>query len=151
MKTLLLLLMLALLGFAESQPADAQSLGTLISVFSEPTGTLSLSPAVWIRPAAATTPVQLVQSDPLDDMANDYAKTQRILMRIRFFQGLIDQTNPSPRVPERRSIFGLTPTGGGQGAILGATVGALLCHASVFDPTAISMGTCLILGAIAGQ
>ena len=151
MKTLLLLLVLALLGFAESQPADAQSLGTLISVFSEPTGTLSLSPAVWIRPAAATTPVQLVQSDPLDDMANDYAKTQRTLMRIRLFQGLIDQTNPSPRAPERRSIFGLTPTGGGQGAILGATVGALLCHASVFDPTAISMGTCLILGAIAGQ
>ena len=91
-------------------------------------------------------------ADPLDDLVNDIARTHRAVAKIRLFQSVTDALVPSaPPVQPRRSVFGLTPAGGAQGAVMGATVGGLLCHLGVFDPTAVTLGSCLILGAIFGQ
>lgn len=153
MKRVLISALILLAGLLLAGPALAQSesLGVLISTFAAPSPRDGIVPAVWIRPDL--TPVATVQQattpDPLDELANDYARTQRTIMRIRLFQSIGEQLNPQP--PQRRSLFGLTPSGGAQGAVLGAGFGALVCHAGVFDPTQITTGTCIILGAIFGQ
>lgn len=153
MKRLLTLSLALLIGLALAVPAMAQSdsLGTLISAFASPSPRNGIVPALWIRPdlTPVTTVQQVTLSDPLDELANDYARTQRTILRIRLFQSIGEQLNPQP--PQRRSLFGLTTSGGAQGAVIGAGFGALVCHAGLFDPTQITTGTCVILGAIFGQ
>lgn len=90
------------------------------------------------------------QNDPAEDIIDDAIRFQMRLWKFQMVQNGMTLLTGQNATPKRRSVFGLTESGGAAGCLQGALGGGLAAHIGILGEP-ITTGTALILGCIAGQ